>query len=535
MQVQKKLPILIITISLLPLLVLGVVSYCLLTTLSTNIYQTYIDNLTTAVSLQIEDFYDTQINELIFSKEIKAYQAVLNDGTTDNNYEEASLMLNATVETNGYLNENFLVDRNGYIICSSDAQLEGIYFGQSESLVDWQHQNEFAWKYSVDQNGNTEMLMVVDFEGSKNEYLGSIVQQFNLDYLHSSVHNYKIGNTGYLYVMDNQGKVLSHYYETRTGEIPLPNNDALKEFVNEIKTNQLSKPTGFISYDNGFEEVLANYQIVNQTGLIIVAAIPYEEIYKSALQISFIIVLIALVVGGISLFAGLKAAKQIIDPLVDLSKKINLLANGDLTQRWYYQGKDEFKQLSDDVNIMAERLEISTKNLHYGATTDVLTNLPNRKSIYDYMEKFYCRQSKQAAIMMDLNGFKKINDTLGHDAGDLVLKQVAKILMKYQDDNILFARLGGDEFLGFIRNYEEKETIRDLVRNVYDEVAFINKIDDYEFEISTSIGLAFNDFEKSHSELMKTADEMMYQAKKLNHKVKYKEYDPLNLSLFQKD
>lgn len=535
MQVQKKLPILIITISLLPLLLLGVVSYYLLTTLSTNIYQTYIDNLTTAVAFQIEDFYDSQTNALMFSREIKVYQDILSEGLIDDNYEEASSMLNATVSTNSYLNENFLVDKNGIIICASNPELEGIYFGDNEESTNWEKQEEYYWKYSYDEAGNTEMLMVVEIKDSENNYIGSIVQQLNLNYINSSIHNYKIGNTGYLYVMDSKGSVLSHYYESRTGKTPLPNSESFHDFVHEIKTNSLHAPTGFISYDNGFDQVLANYQVANNCDLIVVAAITYQEIYDSALQISVIICLLALLVGGISLFAGLRAAKHIIDPLLDLSLKINLLANGDLAQRWYYKGKDEFKQLSEDVNLMAERLEKSTQDLHYGATTDVLTTLPNRKSIYDNMERYYTVQSNQAAIMMDLNGFKKINDTLGHDAGDLVLKQVAKILMKYQSENVLFARLGGDEFFGFVRCYEDKETIRNLVRAIYDEVALIQHIDDYEFEISTSIGLAFNDYDKNISDLMKKADEMMYQAKKLNHKVKYKEYDSLNLSLFQRD
>ena len=176
-------------------------------------------------------------------------------------------------------------------------------------------------------------------------------------------------------------------------------------------------------------------------------------------------------------------------------ERIILLAIEDITER---------KQLEDKIQQMA---------FH-----DSLTGLPNRKLFSDRLGVALNqakRNKKQVGIvMLDLDNFKGVNDTLGHDAGDILIKAAAERLSGTLRKSDTVARFGGDEFLLIFPEIEGKKDAIQVVENIIDMFHKPFLIDTHQLVITTSIGIAvyLNDGIEEGI-LLKNADIAMYQAK----------------------
>lgn len=152
------------------------------------------------------------------------------------------------------------------------------------------------------------------------------------------------------------------------------------------------------------------------------------------------------------------------------------------------------------------------------ALHDGLTGLPNRALLMERLGQLIAmsrRESRHVALMfLDLDGFKKVNDTLGHSIGDLVLKTVATRLSGLLRHSDTVARLGGDEFVLLLDNPESSESVAQIGARV---IAVLNEpmqFDEVEAHVGTSIGIAvFQDGADSPEALLKRADDAMYAAK----------------------
>lgn len=152
------------------------------------------------------------------------------------------------------------------------------------------------------------------------------------------------------------------------------------------------------------------------------------------------------------------------------------------------------------------------------ALHDGLTGLPNRTLLMERLDQLIAisrRESNYVALMfLDLDGFKKINDTLGHSIGDEVLKTVAARLSGLLRNLDTVARLGGDEFVVLLHNPESSESIAQIGARI---IAVLNEpmqFDEVEARVGTSIGIAvFQNGTDSAEALLKRADDAMYVAK----------------------
>ncbi|MBR9867858.1 MAG: EAL domain-containing protein [Oceanospirillales bacterium] len=155
-----------------------------------------------------------------------------------------------------------------------------------------------------------------------------------------------------------------------------------------------------------------------------------------------------------------------------------------------------------------------TRMAHY----DALTHLPNRRTFTDrlrQMMKTSDREGKQVAVMMiDLDRFKEVNDTLGHDYGDLLLQGAAKRLLSCVRATDTVARLGGDEFLVILANISDIAVIERVVGNILQQLSEPFILRDNRTFLSASIGIALYPSDAMTLEaLMKNADQAMYVAK----------------------
>lgn len=156
--------------------------------------------------------------------------------------------------------------------------------------------------------------------------------------------------------------------------------------------------------------------------------------------------------------------------------------------------------------------------MSHSARHDFLTGLPNRMLLDDRINQAIVaapRHNKKVAVLfLDLDGFKHINDTLGHPVGDKLLQSIAKRLVDCVRGADTVCRQGGDEFVVLLSEMQHSEDAANSARRVLEAVAAVHSIGSHELRITTSIGIAvYPDDGEDAQTLIKNADTAMYQAK----------------------
>ncbi|MGF6599749.1 diguanylate cyclase (GGDEF)-like protein [Paraburkholderia sp. GAS448] len=160
------------------------------------------------------------------------------------------------------------------------------------------------------------------------------------------------------------------------------------------------------------------------------------------------------------------------------------------------------------------------QQLRYMATRDSLTGLYNRTYLGDRMRELFdppdgsAPPRRVAVLFVDLDGFKKVNDTAGHDAGDALLRSVAYRLARCVDEEDTLARVGGDEFVIVVNEYEDAGCLAALARQVLDAIAEPFEVANNEYYLGVSIGISVSPEDgRDATTLMRNADSAMYHAK----------------------
>jgi len=217
-----------------------------------------------------------------------------------------------------------------------------------------------------------------------------------------------------------------------------------------------------------------------------------------------------------------------VSKAVTESKNYNLRANIDT--------QDEIGELGQQFNLMLTKIEQRDQMLEravsertyeleelanefrYRAYHDNLTGLRNRAYLNEYFDQAVLNNKSQNTrflmLLLDLDNFKTINDNLGHDAGDELLKLVADRLVDDSRDNDLVIRLGGDEFIMLVENIEPEVEISEVCESIINRVRQNCQINGRRLQITVSIGGAiFPEHGNNINILKRNADLAMYEAK----------------------
>lgn len=163
---------------------------------------------------------------------------------------------------------------------------------------------------------------------------------------------------------------------------------------------------------------------------------------------------------------------------------------------------------------------ISQARIAHQATHDSLTDLFNRPAVMDHISLRLSDADSEAALggfallLLDLDGFKEVNDNFGHDAGDLLLKEAAQRARLALRDSDFVARLGGDEFLIVIPQVSDQENAEHIARKLIDAIGASYTLGNHDACVTASIGISlFPHHARDREALMKCADIALYEAK----------------------
>ena len=204
-----------------------------------------------------------------------------------------------------------------------------------------------------------------------------------------------------------------------------------------------------------------------------------------------------------------------------------IIINRRKDERCYYEEKTITPQKNAQGEIVSyissgkditERMK-SQERLHHLAHHDALTGLPNRVLLQDRLSQAISRarwrERKVAVLFLDMDRFKVINDTLGHNVGDVLLKEMALRLSDCAREGDSVARLGGDEFAVILNDIASIDDIPQVVSKILTHLAEPFKHNDRELFITSSIGISlFPDDGDNGQTLLKKSDAAMYHAKR---------------------
>ena len=177
------------------------------------------------------------------------------------------------------------------------------------------------------------------------------------------------------------------------------------------------------------------------------------------------------------------------------------------------------RRIADEPETLRQKVAKQTWELHQLAYFDGLTKLPNRHQFCQELATALQQNAKSgnglALLLMDLDHFKEVNDTLGHDIGDILLCEASERMLKTLPENAMLARLGGDEFTVIIADTDNAADIKQITQDIIDTIAQPFDLQGNAVQVSASIGIASaSRTTTSPGELLKCADLAMYEVKR---------------------
>lgn len=175
----------------------------------------------------------------------------------------------------------------------------------------------------------------------------------------------------------------------------------------------------------------------------------------------------------------------------------------------------QYVAIFSDITLQKEE----QTDLQHRANHDALTGLPNRSLFMDRLQQSFASVKRHggrlAVVFLDLDGFKPVNDTYGHDAGDRVLQEVAERVQSCLREEDTLARVGGDEFVLLLQRQQDMSTTLKLLQRVLSEVARPYHWGEHLLHVSASLGISLypNTEANTPEKLMQQADQAMYRAK----------------------
>jgi diguanylate cyclase (GGDEF)-like protein len=269
----------------------------------------------------------------------------------------------------------------------------------------------------------------------------------------------------------------------------------------------------------GIEE-LAAVASVPSSGWFVVARLPTSEAFAPISRLHRFIVNNTVYMVPLFLFAIVLGLRYLLRPLMSAAEHADRMTRDEIPlEPLPIVRNDEVGHLTQAFNRVLSKLIESRAELQHLAHHDALTGLPNRQLLADRMQLALARAQRNngriAVLFLDLDGFKPINDSMGHEAGDLALCEVADRLREAVRHEDTLARVGGDEFVILLSDLGENATgVAELVAKKCLEI-FRQPFEIREESclLGTSIGIALGNGNCDADKLLIAADHAMYSAK----------------------
>lgn len=369
-----------------------------------------------------------------------------------------------------------------------------------------------------------------------NSVMGYIISTIRLSYFKDFLSTIIMENTGFGIVLDKSGTIIYHPDSRRIGKNI--GNEKLGTLVSNYYTGKIPQNGAFeYTYEN--IDKVYGYSVISDLDWVLLVKQDISEIINLAVIIMYILGCTIFVLTVIVIIVSNKFAKSYTDPIIELKDTMRTASDGNLEVQSTIKANNELGELSKSFNKMLhiikgnynelaamheelitneEQLRSNYNRIKYLAYHDILTALPNKLAFTERVNTTLASSpgsnKLHAVYFVDLDNFKTVNDTLGHDYGDNLLSQTAERLQSFITSNNILARAGGDEFLIFCENLNTQEEALNFAAGIIDIFRKPFNLNGEIAYVSMSIGIAI--YPKNGTQinlLIKNADIAMYKSK----------------------
>jgi len=449
----------------------------------------------------------------------------------------------------GTYGEIFLTNRYGVMIATT---------GKLTTLA---HADKYWWKAAFgdgkgrvflddrgfDQSVQGYVLGVVIPIKSENEIIGLLKCNINIiGPLTDLVNDFSQRNLGMLQIVRTQGlivsgedtvplstkvspKIVDYLKQKIIGSLIISEDNEESQLIAfcPIETTMGSEVIGFGGSMKSIDHIKGN----TGEGWHVLISVKEETVIESAHEITKRVFSAGIFFTILTAIAALLLGRMATKPIVEVASVARIIGGGDLNVRSKLSSNDEFGSLSGSINCMAENLQKSMasrddlkseveqrkkaeEKLQVLATTDELTGAYNRRAFNEKARYNFARAKRHnepmSIFLIDIDHFKKVNDTHGHDVGDMILTDIVHIIMKNIRQEDIVARWGGEEFTVLLPQTGKSASLQlaERLREMISSYVFPKSI-----HMTVSIGFSELQSDDTVESLIKRADIALYQAK----------------------
>lgn len=365
----------------------------------------------------------------------------------------------------------------------------------------------------MNQNINVQMISYVVPLYVDNVTVGVVGMDIDFRVLSEIVDGTRIYTSGYAFLADSRANVVYHK-EVAMGTAIAGLESSLRPVAEELKN--IGSGSYLFPYSwRGESKKLAFCSLKNEMRLGITA--PTAEIDAAKNRLLFQNVLALTVFSVISAGLTVLLTRRMIRPLKELNCAAKKIAAGDLSISLTHQTKDEVGTLAESFQQTVNHLQKYIDYINGLAYRDGLTGVKNKTAYQEATarleEQTRVGRPEFAVVIFDINDLKRVNDTNGHDFGDMVIIDVSRLICKVFKHSPVY-RTGGDEFVVILEN-EDFRRYEDLLERFQQEVDVFNQQERPDRILSIARGIAVYEEETdlTFGDVFKRADGAMYQNK----------------------
>lgn len=407
-----------------------------------------------------------------------------------------------------------IVNKEGYVLSTSpdSLALKGKRISSVGTLQALTEQRPLISEPYVGAKNNLIIMVSQPLFDRNHHYLGYIGGTIRLH--ENNLMNTILGNSlnskngSYAFVVSSSGNLLYHPDKERIGEL-ISENPAIQEIMKgKSGSKRITNTRGV--------DMLASYTYIKQVGWGIISQTPTSVVLTSSRNLAMRMVVYVLPILLVFLLIIYWFIGKISKPLVMLAQYAELLTpnksrRDDIPR--IHTWNVEANVLHKAIGMAVSHFRIQFDHLSLEAQTDHLTGLFNRRAMELYMDNWMMQKIPFSILVLDLDKFKKVNDTYGHELGDEVLKFLSRMLLTHFEKDHVCCRFGGEEFLVLMPDTSLDDAARyaETIRKVMAETDSPVGI-----PVTLSIGMAA--YPRSAIEadqLFRVADEALYRAKRL--------------------
>lgn len=451
-----------------------------------------------------DTFIDSAMSQLNFSAS-KLSSKMDNTQVLDSEVDRLRLQTNS-------FNSVVIVDAEGTIISISPETLamKGVVLTQEKARQSLNAKAPLITDPFVSPSGNYITSISHPIYAETGDYLGYVsgtlyLEQANILNSILGKHSYRDGS--YMYVVDRNGTLIFHPDERRIGQV-IKNNAAITAVINgEDGYGEIINSQGI--------EMLAGYAPVNNSRWGVVVQKPKSNALESIDEHMYDVMWEGLPLGLVTLLLIWVLSVFITRPLRQLADAVTHVENyqstvSNLTRinAWYFEVKHLRRSFLNAFSIVSNTIN----KLHSDTLTDAMTGLLNRRGLDKAIEQFREQNRPFSLLALDIDHFKRVNDTFGHDVGDELIKSVGKKMTAQARTQDIVCRSGGEEFVIFLADTDSVQAF-DVAERIR------RSIEAFDFStvgrVTISIGVSYwqGQTESVH-EAIKHADNALYEAKR---------------------